>query len=142
MLGVIAISKQTDYAARIILHLAMQPPGTRTTAQEIARRRLIPSVFVRRIITQLAKGGLLVTTRGSGGGIALAHPSSQISLLDVVELMEGPLALNACTINPQECPLMAICSVHETWVKARDLLMDYLRSATFDKLARRGLDLE
>jgi len=131
----ISISRQTDYACRVILHLAILPPGERVTAQDIAERRLIPRAFVRRVITQLANAGLLTTTRGVNGGLTLARPPSEISLLDVVQATEGPLALNACVVNPQACPLMPVCSVHEAWVHARDGLAAELSDATFDRLA-------
>ena len=135
---VLSISKQTDYACRVILHLAMLPPSERVTAQDIAKRRLIPRAFVRRVVTQLANAGLLTTTRGASGGLELARPASEISLLQVVEAMEGSIALNGCAVNPQECPLMKVCSVHEVWVDARRALLEELGRSTFDKLARRG----
>lgn len=134
----LSISRQADYACRVILHMAMLPPGERVRAQDIAKRRLVPRALVRRVITQLANAGLLTTARGSNGGLSLARPPSQISLLDVVEVMEGPLALNACVVNPEACPLMQVCSVHEAWVEARATLVAKLSQSTFDKLARRG----
>jgi Rrf2 family protein len=137
----LSISRQTDYASRVILHLAMLPPGERVTAQDIAEHRLIPPALVRRVITQLANAGLLTTARGSNGGLSLARPASEISLLDVVQAMEGPLALNACAINPQACPLMQACSVHQVWVEAREALMAKLSQSTFDELAQRGAAL-
>ena len=137
----IAISRQTDYACRVILHLALLPQGSRITAKEISKKRIIPRFLIRRIVTRLAKAHLLATTRGKGGGLALAKPSDQISLLDVAQAMEGPLALNACTLDPKSCPLMKACPVHEEWVRARDLLSAELSQATFDKLAQRGKQL-
>ncbi len=68
----------------------------------------------------------------------LARPASEISLLNVVEAMEGPLALNACVVDPHRCPLMKICSVHEEWYRARELLAAELRAATFDILAQQS----
>ena len=137
----IAISRQTDYACRVILHLALLPQGSRITAKEISKKRIIPRFLIRRIVTRLAKAHLLTTTRGKGGGLALAKPANHTSLLDVVEAMEGPLALNACTLDPKSCPLMKACPVHEEWVRARDLLSAELSQATFDKLAQRGKNL-
>ncbi len=134
----LSISRQTDYACRVILHLAMLPSGKRATTRDIARRRLIPRALVRRVITQLANAQLVTTTRGSNGGLSLARPPKEISLLDVVQAMEGPLALNACAVNPEACPLMQVCSVHEAWVKTRATLEMELGQATFDKLAQRG----
>lgn len=73
---------------------------------------------MRRIITHLGKAKLLTTTRGMGGGLALARPASKISLLDVTQAMEGTISLNACVTNPHACRLMKVCSVHEVWVDA------------------------
>ena len=137
----IAINRETDYACRVILHLAAHPPGHRTTAREIADLQLIPQSLIRRVVRQLSAAGLVRTTRGTGGGIVLARPPSEISLLDVVEAIEGPLVLNECTVNPHFCPLMPACSVHEAWVRIKKILVEELRNTTFDKLAERGNSL-
>ena len=134
----ISISRETDYACRVILHLAMLPIGQRVTAQEIARQRIVPRALIRRVVTRLGAAKLVTTTRGSGGGLALARPASEISLQDVVEAMEGAIALNTCVIYPRECPLVKLCPVHEAWVNARVALVRELSQATFDKLAARG----
>lgn len=138
----LTIRRDSDYAARILLHLAMQPPGTCITAREVARQRLIPSGLARSLLTRLAGAGLLVSRRGKGGGFYLARTPGEISLLEVVEAVEGPIALNQCTIEPQECPLMPQCPVHEAWVDARDKLRAHLADMTFEKLAQRGQELQ
>ncbi len=137
----ITISRETDYACRVILHLAMLPPGERVTAQEIARRRVVPRALVRRVVTRLGAAKLVTTVRGSRGGVALARPAREITLLNVVEAMEGQVALNTCVIYPRECPLVQACPVHEAWTNARVALVRELSQATFDKLAARGQTL-
>jgi Rrf2 family protein len=132
---VITISRETDYAARVLRHLTLQVEGERTTAQQIAQLRLIPRALVRRVVTRLATAGLIVTTRGSEGGISLARPASEISLLQVVEAMEGPMALNQCVVQPDICPLVPACNVHVAWVHARDVIRTHLEGITFDQLA-------
>jgi len=134
----LTINRETDYAARVILHLALQPAGSRATARQIAEQRLIPRALVRRVVTRLATAGLIVTARGNDGGIGLARPPAEITLLDVVEAMEGPLALNQCTIEPQLCPLMVVCTVHRAWMRARDALRAELGRVTFTALAQKG----
>lgn len=131
----LTISRETDYAARVILHLALQDPDSRVTAQQIAEQRLIPRALVRRVVTRLGAAGLITTARGSDGGISLARPASQISLLEVVEAFEGPVALNICTIEPETCPLMTTCTVHDAWTHACTILRQHLKQITFDKLA-------
>lgn len=134
----LTVRRQCDYAARILLYLAMQPPGTHLTAREIARLRLMPPALTRRVVAQLVAAGFLRSRRGKGGGFALARSPAEISLLEVVEAIDGPVALNRCTLEPQECPLLPQCSVHEAWMDARRLLRDYLNLLTFRELARRG----
>lgn len=140
--AMLIINRQTDYAMRVILHLAMQPPGTRLSARELGRRRVIPSAIVRRVVTQLAGIGLLRSVRGKGGGISLARPAAQITIMDVLQAMEGPLVVNLCVVNPQECPLMPRCPLHETWVELQQSLLGWLGGITFEQLAHRGHELE
>ena len=118
----IGIGRHTDYAARIVLHLASLEEGTKLTAAEIAARRLLPPAFVRRIIGKLAEAGILLTSRGAGGGVTLARPAREISLLDVVVAMEGGLVLNACVDTPSACPLATACPVNSAWREATGTL--------------------
>lgn len=134
----LVINRETDYAARIVLFLARMPTGARTTAQEVARQCHVPRAIVRRVVTRLGNAGILTSARGVGGGISLARPPAEISLLDVVEGMEGPPILNTCVRDPQICPLMEQCTVHLAWVQASSMLMDFLRSTTFATLAEGG----
>lgn len=138
----LAINRETDYACRIVLHLATLPSGQRDTVQTIARQRIVPRAIVRRVATRLAAARLVITTRGKGGGLVLARPSSKISLLDVIEGMQGCVALNECVIHPRKCPLVQECAVHEACLRARALLVRELRRTTFDELALRALDLQ
>jgi Rrf2 family protein len=139
----LTISRQTDYACRILLHLALQPAGARVTAAEIAEQRLIPPAMIRRIVTDLGVAGLIKTTRGNNGGITLGRPAGEISLLDVVQAVEGAVALNPCTIaprnDPDTCPFIPTCPVHDAWMQARATLVRELSQVTFDRLAEQGL---
>ncbi len=132
MLG---ISRHTDYAARIVLHLSSERRDTLFTTGDIARKRLIPPAFIRRIVSGLSASGILKTTRGCGGGIELARPPAKISLLDVVEAMEGRLVLNACTVKPERCTLSAGCGIRRAWSDATKNLEAFLAGVTFDSLA-------
>ncbi len=131
----IGIGKQTDYAARIVLHLASLEPGARVTAGEIARKRLIPPALIRRIVSRLSSAGILRTARGSGGGIALSRPARKVSLREVVEAMEGEVALNACVVKPGECPLSDLCPVQRAWYRASRELASTLGRIRFSDLA-------
>jgi Rrf2 family protein len=135
MLG---ISRQTDYAARVVLHLACLAPGARVPIADIAKHRMLPLEFVRRIVGDLVKAGILATSRGSGGGVSLARPAADITLGEVVQAMEGGVALNHCVSDRRVCPLAAACPVQSVWVEATHVLEGYLASVHFDALAQRS----
>ncbi len=132
MLG---ISRQTDYATRLVLHLACLEPGTQVAIAEISRLRLLPVPFVRRLVGQLVKVGLLASTRGAGGGVRLAKPAKDISLLDVVRAIEGDVALNQCVNNLEACVLAEHCPGQSAWAGATRVLVQHLASVRFDVLA-------
>lgn len=134
------INRETDYAGRVMLYLARQAAGTRTTAQEVARICLVPRAIVRRVVTRLTSAGLLASVRGSGGGISLGRSPEDITLLDVVQAMEGDPVLNTCVSDPQFCPLMEDCTVHNAWVRGHEMLLAYLRGVTFARLAQEGAE--
>jgi len=130
----IGISRQSDYAARLVLHLACLEPGTRVSIPEISKTRLLPAPFTRRIVGYLVKAGILQTLRGTGGGISLARPASEISLLDILDAMEGGVVLNACIEGGKPCVFGRGCLVQRAWGNATDLLQRHLATVTFDTL--------
>lgn len=132
MLG---IARHTDYAARIVLHLACLEEGARVPIAEIAQRRLLPTPFVRRVIGRLVTAGIVTTVRGAGGGVVLARPPAEISLLDVVRAMEGGIVLNACVDTPHSCPLATLCPVQAAWTDATRALEANLSAVRFDTLS-------
>ena len=132
MLG---ISRQTDYAVRVVLHLACLEAGAQVSIAEIAESRKLPMPFVRRLIKPLVAQGILASARGSAGGIRLAKPARDISLLEVVNAMEGGVALNHCADGHKGCPLATGCPVQSVWVGATHALERHLEEVRFDALA-------
>jgi len=128
------ISRRTDYGVRVIIDLAALPTNGRASTQEIADRQNIPAPFLAKIISQLSISGLVDTFRGSSGGVRLARPASEISLLEVIEALEGPVRLNRCLIEPSACPRDEDCPVHPIWAQAQADLTALLGGTTFDKL--------
>jgi len=128
------ISRRTDYGVRVILDLATNNQDGRTSTQEIAERQNIPSPFLAKIVSQLSLAGLVTTYRGAGGGVTLARPAADISLLQVIEALEGPVRLNRCLIEPDACPQNGHCPVHNIWAKAQGELISLLQVTTFDDL--------
>jgi Rrf2 family protein len=130
----IGISRQSDYAARLVLHLACLEPGSWVSIPEISKTRLLPAPFTRRIVSLLVKAGLLRTLRGTGGGISLARPTAEISLLDILDAVEGGVVLNACLEGGQPCVFTQGCLVQRAWGDATGLLQRHLATVTFDTL--------
>ena len=134
------ISRRTDYGVRVILDLANLQDGERASTQEIAERQSIPAPFLAKIVSQLSTSGLVETYRGAGGGVVLSRPASEISLLDVIEALDGPIRLNRCVIEPDACSREERCPVHDIWVAAQRELTEALTSVMFDSLVEQGRD--
>jgi Rrf2 family protein len=118
------ITQQADYAVRAILDLALRPSGERASCEEIARRQNIPVAFLTKICARLAAEGLVQSQRGVNGGVWLARPAHEITLLQVVEAIDGPITFNRCNRRPSECVRSRTCPVHTIWAElCRDFRM-------------------
>jgi Rrf2 family protein len=130
------ITRQADYAVRAVLDLALRSAGERAFSEDIASRQNVPPAFLTKILARLAAEGIVDTHRGVKGGIRLARPATEITLLQVVEAIDGPITLNRCAKRPQECPRDSTCVVHPIWIALRDDLRARMTAITFDTLAR------
>ncbi|MBI4496671.1 MAG: Rrf2 family transcriptional regulator [Chloroflexi bacterium] len=130
------LSRKADYAVRAMLELAMRPPGATVIIRDIAERQEIPRPFLAKIIPELVAAGLLRTDRGNQGGVSLTRSPETISLLEIIEAIEGPLALNRCTYEPSRCASSSRCAVDRVWVRAQVQLNALLRHTRLDTLAQ------
>ena len=135
------ITRQADYALRAILYLARLEPLEKAATSHIAEVKEIPSSFLAKIISQLSIAGLIHTSRGAHGGVSLAREPKDISLLDVVEAIDGPITINECTQDPSICSFGENCPLHEVFIEAQLGLVNKLRQSTFDQLLEREKDL-
>ena len=125
------ITRQADYALRAIIYLAKLNEGEKASTRDIAETQKIPPSFLAKIVSQLSIAGLIQTSRGARGGITLAKTPEEISILNVVEAIDGPMLLNACTSSAHVCPFGQNCPMPEIWCETRELLVEKLSSATF-----------
>jgi Rrf2 family protein len=125
------ITKQADYAIRAMVYLARLEPETRAATRHIAETQKIPPSFLAKIISQLSIAGLIHTSRGAHGGVLLARPAKDISMLNVIEAIDGPIALNDCTISTEACEYSGDCPVHSIWVDTQSDLVKRLGSTNF-----------
>jgi Rrf2 family protein len=131
----IHITRQTDYAIRILLALSRQPEGTRLASQTIGEEMLIPKAFLARIVAQLAQIGLVKTFPGRNGGLQLPRPAEEISLLDVVCAMEGQFLISECMTGEAACPFEENCPVRARWGRLQEVITKELESTSFAELA-------
>ena len=129
------ITRQADYAIRAVRYLAKQGPNQRSATSTVAQEMKIPPSFLAKIISQLSIAGLLHTSRGARGGVTLARAAKEISLLDVVEAIDGPILLNECVGDPDDCVFSDDCLVHPIWVEVQESLVKRLHETKFDQLA-------
>lgn len=125
------ITRQADYALRAMLYLAKLEPSHRAATSQIAESKKIPPSFLAKIVSQLSIAGLIHTSRGARGGVTLAKPPEEITVLDVVEAIDGPISLNECTLSPEGCPFSDDCPIHDLWCGTQKELIEKLRKTTF-----------
>lgn len=130
------ISRTTDYAVRAVLHLAASAGQERVTAEQIARDQGIPRTYVPKVLQALSRAGIVVGSAGRGGGVRLCRTPEDLSVLDIVQAMEGPVTLNRCLVRPGECPRDKACTVHRVWERAQSDLLETLRHTTIASLLR------
>ena len=120
---------------RAMTYLACYPDGHVASLRDICRAQEIPETFLAKILQSLSHAGLAISQRGARGGFALARPASEISMRDVVEAVDGPIALNPCVLWPEDCSRSDECQVHVAWVEAQERLMTVLDGVTLQSLA-------
>ncbi len=132
------ITQQADYAVRAVLDLALQTTNDRVASDDIARRQNIPPAFLTKILARLAAAGLVVTQRGINGGARLARPPEAVTLLDVVEAIDGPITLSRCVRHPNECSRDQTCAVHPIWLELCQEFRARLATHTFAAIVIRA----
>jgi Rrf2 family protein len=129
------ITQQADYAVRAVLELALRSNDELVSSEEVARRQNVPAAFLTKIFARLAAEEIVLTQRGVNGGVRLARPAAEITLLQVVEAIDGPITLNRCNRNPSECPRDSFCAVHPIWFSLCAELRARLSGIHFAELA-------
>lgn len=132
------LSRGGDYAIRAMVDLASRPGEERNITQGIADRQQIPPAFLSKVVAGLTQAGLVRTHRGAAGGVDLARPPEEISLLEVVEAVQGPIILNECTDPYRACPLGNTCTVSRAWREAQKNLEELLGSAYLSQFTKAG----
>ena len=126
------ISAKTEYAMRAMVRIASQ--DGQTTLGQIAGREGIPLTIIHTIVHSLAKGGLVRTSRGRGGGVALARPAGRITARQILEAIEGKITLQRCMDMVENCPQGDGCAMKALLVRAEHRLAEVFESTTLAEL--------
>ena len=132
------LSKKTDYALMAMKHLAVQGasggPGA-ASAREIAEHYDIPIELLAKILQRLARRGLLTSHQGTRGGYSLARPATVISIADVIQAVDGPLTVTACSVHDQACGQYSKCNVRDPLWRIKDRILTSLAACSLDEIA-------
>jgi Rrf2 family protein len=129
----LSIKRETDYAIRCVYYLSGKPDEV-IMVDEIAREMCIPKSFLAKILQKLAKSKIVNSHVGVRGGFFLAKKPADITLYDVIEAIEGAVAVNRCTVNKKECALSSKCKVHPILVSVRHDLERMLQKKNFGNI--------
>lgn len=132
------ITRASDYAVRVMIHLAGLPPSSTVRQSELSKATEVSGHFLSKVLQQLVRARLIRSQRGSGGGYALAAAAKSVTLLDVIEAMEGPVRLNQCLDEGPSCRRKSWCPAHRVWAEAQGAIVKVLGAASMASLAARG----
>ncbi len=132
------LTRGADYGMRGMLYLAQLPPGEVALVRDVAHQQDVPESYLAKIFQELSRSGLMVSHRGAKGGFSLARPPEEINLREVIEAIEGPIALLPCLDPGQQCEQREGCTLYEPLSAAQQLFLDELAKTSLQSLAARS----
>jgi Rrf2 family protein len=128
-------SRSAEYAIRAFVELAAAPEGKYVMVKQIAKDADIPAHFLAKILQQMARKSFLRSSKGPTGGFSLRTPAADITLLSIVDSIDGLADFNRCPAGMAECNDDAPCGMHDNWKALRNRIMEYLERTTIQDLA-------
>ncbi len=130
------LSQVADYALMAMKHLAQNSAGLQSTsAREIAEQYDIPIELMAKVLQRLVRTGLLVSTQGTRGGYTLSRPSRQITVADVIEAIDGPFTVTACSTEKNDCEQYSKCSIRDPLWQIKERIVAALGTVTIAQMA-------
>ena len=129
------VTKLTDYATVVLTVLAARP-GDVLSAADLAETSGLETPTVSKLLKPLAQAGLVSSLRGAHGGYRLSRSAAEISLIEIVEAMEGPLAMTECSQHENHCGIAHQCGVRSNWRLINDVVADALRGVTLAQMLK------
>jgi len=131
------LSTRGRYGLRALLDLAVHQGEGMVLLKDIARRQEVSLPYLEHLITPLIAGGLVKSTRGARGGVLLLKPPAEVKLTEVVQLLEGSIALVDCVNDPKVCHRSTSCVTRDIWMQIKDAMTQVLDSTTLQDLVER-----
>lgn len=129
------LSKLTDYGTVVLAHMAREPATVYAAADVAAATRLaVPTVS--KLLKCFTRAGLVTSQRGAHGGYSLARAPEQITAVQIIDAVEGPVAITQCSLGHDRCNLEAVCGVGHNWQRITLAVRDALGTVTLAQLAR------
>ena len=129
------LSKKADYALIAMKHLAQRPNGTSASAREIAEAYDIPLELLAKVLQRLVRARLLVSVQGTRGGYRLGRPAQSIAVADVIQAVDGPVTVTACSTDDHNCDQYSKCSIRDPLWKIRSRIVEALNTVSVAELA-------
>lgn len=131
------ITQESDYALRVVVYFSTLEPKAKVSANIIAENQNIPLRFLLKLLQKLKKADIVESFMGVNGGYALKKSPKDISLKDVIEAVEGPIHLNRCLLNPEECNNKGPdkCLIHNALGNVQEVLIEQLSSINFKDIS-------
>ena len=135
-MALMQIPRRVDYGLRAVIYLSNQDPEKCCSITEIAKQQGVPRTFLEKIFQELTRGGLIKSKRGSCGGYSLARAADAISFYDVIQAIEGPIAVNACMDQHLGCDQLPRCTMVGVWSDVQRKITEVLTQTTIGDLRR------
>ncbi len=132
------ISRAGEYGVLGLMNLARRPPGQTAMIEEVSRMERIPGSFLAKIFQHLAKAGLVRSIRGAHGGFALARRPAQITVLEIIEAIEGKIIFQRCKLDKPDCEHVGGCAVCGLFEQAQDGVKEVLSRTSLRRLVAHG----
>jgi len=129
------LSKKTDYGLLALGYLAAEAPSGVASARAIAERYDIPVELLAKVLQHLARRGFIAAQKGAYGGYHLTRPASAISLAEIVQAIDGPLAITACGREDEQCDQFGRCTVRDPLARVKERILSVLRDVTLAEMA-------
>ena len=123
-----------NYGILAVYYIARQAKEGFISIDEIAENSQIPKPYLSKILQDLCRGGLLLSRRGTGGGFALARPAQEISLKDIIEMIEGKIYIVNCFMSPSRCGNAKMCPISPMWLEVQNFIVNIIESITIEDI--------